>query len=91
MPDKPSPGRDRGRGSRSAALKDAAVQRAILSLVLATHPVCCTIPELAREFGQGDAVERAVRDLVGIGLVECRGVSVRPSAVARYFYRLDLP
>jgi hypothetical protein len=56
------------------------------------YPHWCTIPELAGEIDcRGDAVERACRDLVGIGLLECRGVSIRPTLAAAHFNRLDLP
>ena len=79
MPTKPIPG-----GS-------LAVQRAVLALVLAVQPHCRTVPELDREIDLGDAVEQAVQDLVGIGLLERRGASVRPSPAAAHFYRLDLP
>lgn len=68
-----------------------AAQRAVLGLVLDAHPNPVTIPELAREIDAGDAVEVAVRELVAIGLLECSGVSVSPSAAALHFYRLDLP
>jgi hypothetical protein len=70
---------------------DMAVQRAVLAQALAVRPHWCTIIEMAREIDCGDAVERAVRDLVGIGLIECRGVSFRPTPAAAHFYRLDLP
>lgn len=66
------------------------VQRAVLSLVLDAHPDPVTIPNLAAEIDQGDAVERAVRDLVGVGLLECSGITVRPSAVAIHFDSLEL-
>jgi hypothetical protein len=69
----------------------SAVQRAVLSLVLEAHPKSLTIPDLAREIDQGDAVERACRDLVGVGLLECSGVSVKPTAAAVHFDRLELP
>lgn len=68
-----------------------ATQRAILGLVLSAHPKLLTIPNLAREIDQGDAVERAVRDLVGVGLFDCEGVTIRPSAAALHFDRLELP
>jgi hypothetical protein len=32
-----------------------------------------------------------VRDLVGVGLLDCEGVSIRPSAAALHFERLELP
>jgi hypothetical protein len=69
---------------------DAATQRAVLSLVLEAPPDSLTIPDLAREIDQGD-VERAVVELVGVGLIECRGISIRPSAAALRFERLELP
>ncbi len=70
--------------------EDAAVQRAVLSLVLAAHPKSLTIPGLSLEFDCGDAVERAVVALVGVGLLDCGGISIRPSAAALHFDRLGL-
>jgi hypothetical protein len=69
---------------------EAATQRAVLSLVLDAHPERLTIPDLARQIDEGDAVEVAVRDLVAVGLLECGGISVRPSAAARHFDSLEL-
>lgn len=69
---------------------DRRTQRAILALALAAHPKSLTPPDLAREIVQGDAVERAVRDLVGAGLLECGGISIRPTAAALHFDRLGL-
>lgn len=81
MHSKASPGSQR---------EDIAIQRAVLGLALAEHPKCLTLPGLAAEIDQGDAAERAVRELVGVGLLDCRGVSVRPSAAALHFERLEL-
>jgi hypothetical protein len=67
------------------------VERAVLGLVLDSHPKQLTIPALAREIGQGDAIERAVSALVGVGLLERQDASVRPSAAALHFERLELP
>ena len=78
----PSPRSERG---------DEAIQRAVLSLVLAAHPKRLTIPELAREIDQGDSAERAVRDLVGDGLLECHGISLTPTHAALRFNGLELP
>lgn len=69
---------------------DATVQRVVLSLVLAAYPEFLTIPHLAREIDQGDDVERAVRDLVGVGLLVCSGISLWPSRAALHFERLEL-
>lgn len=70
---------------------DRGVQRAVLALALDAHPKSLTIPDLATEIDQGDAVERACRDLVGVGLLVCEGVSIQPSAAALHFERLELP
>lgn len=69
-------------------LGDADAQRAVLSLTLAAHPKSLTILDLSRSFAEGEA-ERAVRDLVGIGLLECSGISVKPTPVAIHCHRLD--
>lgn len=72
-------------------MQDKATQRAVLALVLDAHPKSLTIPDLAREIDAGEAVEVAVRDLVGVGLLECSGITVRPSAAALHFDALELP
>ena len=71
--------------------EDESIQRAVLSLALEAHPKSLAIPDLAREIGEGDAVERAVRDLVGVGLLDCGGITIRPSAASLHFERLELP
>lgn len=68
-----------------------AVQRAVLSLVLDAHPNPVTIPALAREIDAGSSAEVAVRELVSIGLLECSGITVRPTAAALHFDFLELP
>lgn len=70
--------------------QDRATQRAVLALALAAHPNALTIPDLAREIDQGD-VERAVRDLVGVGLLDRGGITTWPSGAALHFERLELP
>ncbi len=69
---------------------ERAVQRAVLSLTLDAHPNPVTIPDLSRQIDEGDAVEVAVRDLVAVGLLECGGISVWPTAAARHFDSLEL-
>ncbi len=71
-------------------LDQPSVERAVLGLVLDAHPKSLTIPEIARRIG-GDAVESAVRDLVGVGLLECQGDSIQPTAAALRFGALELP
>ena len=91
MQGKASHDRDRGCGLPSPESKDASVQRAVLGLVLDAHPKRLTIPGLAAEIDEGDAAERAVVDLVGVGLLECGGVSVWATDAALRHERLELP
>lgn len=69
---------------------DRGVQRAVLALVLEAHPESLTIPDLAREFDAGEA-EEAIRDLVGVGLLVCSGLTVGLSPALAYFDGLELP
>lgn len=69
---------------------DRGTQRAVLAIVLAAHPKTLTIPNLARQFEEGEA-ERAVRELVGVGLLTCSGVSVSATDAALRHDRLELP
>jgi hypothetical protein len=69
---------------------NAAVQRAVVGLVLDAHPKSLTIPELAHEVG-GEAAGHAVRDLVAVGLLERRGDAVSASAALVHFDGLELP
>jgi hypothetical protein len=81
------PNRRRGESRRQFA-----VQRAILALVLAGDPVARTRPELAREFGDPEAVKRAVASLEKCGLLEIRGgesQSLWPTRAARQAHRLE--
>jgi DNA-binding FadR family transcriptional regulator len=81
------PDRKRGESRRHFA-----VQRAILALVLAGDPVARTRPELAREFGDSEAVRRAVASLQKCGLLEVRGgesQSLWPTNAARQAHRLE--
>ena len=67
---------------------DAAIQRAVLSLVLDEHPVLLDSDEVEREVGAGDAAERALRDLTGAGLLRLEGVTIFPTRAALHFDRL---
>jgi hypothetical protein len=71
-------------------MHDQPTQRAVLALALDAHPKPLTIPTLVREIDAGDAVEVAIRDLVGVGLLECSGITVKPTAAALRFDSLEL-
>lgn len=67
---------------------DDRAQRAVLSLVLDEHPSLLASDEVEREIGPGDATDRALRDLTGVGLLRQEGASVLPTRAALHFDRL---
>ena len=84
------------RGPLSPDPKDKKVERAVLAFLIYCHPERLTIPELSRALSEenrdlegDDAVERAVRELVGVGLLERRGEFVLPTRAALYFDALE--
>ena len=63
-------------------------QLAVLVTVIDLHPVQVTLSELLRElvldpddFGEGDRVKRAIRDLAGVGLLHHHDFRNRPDAL----------
>lgn len=75
--------------------QDVRDQAVVLTFVLALHPRHLTIPDLARSlngesdgFKRPDAVERAVLDLVGIGLIVIDGGLAQPTAAALRFIEI---
>jgi predicted transcriptional regulator len=72
-------------------MQDQLTQRAVLGIALDAHPKPLTTRELARQIGRGDAVERAVAELVSVGLIEREGKAIRPTKAAVHFERLELP
>ncbi|HSS04562.1 MAG TPA: hypothetical protein VLK89_05190 [Solirubrobacterales bacterium] len=69
----------------------------MLAFLLEEHPARLTVLELSRAlnaerggFDSDDAVERAVRELDGAGLVHCRGGFVAPTRAALYFAQLEV-
>lgn len=74
---------------RTPAEDDAAVEGAVLRLLLALHPAQIAFEELLREIGAGesdfaqrDALERALRELAAAGLLHRNGNLVLPSRAA---------
>lgn len=81
--------------SWTPAAEDAATESAVLQQVLDLHPVRVTLSELVREIGgespgfaERDAIERAVRDLVGAGLLHSHDTFVTPTRAALRFNEL---
>jgi hypothetical protein len=80
---------------RTTWAEDEDVESAVLQQLLDLHPTQLTLAELAREFGARcgdfgahDAVERAVRDLAGAGLLHRGGEFVVPTRAALRFSEL---
>lgn len=76
--------------------QDAQAEQAVLALILEEHPAQLTIPEVSRalnavpgSFPAFDAVERAIRELDGAGLIHCKGGFAVPTRAALYFARLS--
>jgi hypothetical protein len=72
------------------------VQQAALAILLDAYPAQLSVDELAREltdrpdeFGPRDAIDNAVRDLVGAGLVHRHGTFVFPTRAAVRFDELQ--
>jgi hypothetical protein len=81
--------------SWTPAAEDAAIESAVLQQVLALHPAQVSVAELVREvggeapgFGERDAIERAVRDLAGVGLLHTAGSFVAATRPAVRFNQL---
>jgi hypothetical protein len=81
--------------TRTPPHQDTATESAVLQHVLAIHPGQVTVDELARElvseadgFAGRDAIERAVRDLAGVGLLHCHDSFVLPTRAAIRFDQL---
>lgn len=82
--------------SWTPATDDAATESAVLQQVLELHPVLVTAAELIREvggespdFARRDAIERAIRDLTGAGLLHNHGAFLMPTRAALRFSELQ--
>jgi hypothetical protein len=81
--------------SRTTQEGDLATESAVLQLLLDLHPTQLTTGEVVRElsgeqagFPERDAVERAVRDLAGAGLLHHRQGFAIPTRAALRFSEL---
>ncbi len=80
---------------RNLAAEDARTENAVLTFLLDEHPTRLTLGELSLVLhadpqlaDPNDAAKRAVRELVGAGLVHQDGRFLAPSRAALYFERL---
>jgi hypothetical protein len=69
--------------------EDERTQRAILALVLSSHPHHRTMPEMSREIGNKEAVEGAVRRLSDFGLIRLHGQTLLLTDAAFHCHRLE--
>jgi hypothetical protein len=81
---------------RSNVKEDARVERQVLNLILNVYPELFTENELLREiatnpdqFGDQDAIARAVFDLSAVGLLHCCGPLILPTRAALRFHGLE--
>jgi hypothetical protein len=81
--------------TRTCADEDKATESAVLQQVLVLHPTQITLAELTLELGgqpadfaQRDAIERAVRNLTGAGLLHQHDSFVLPTRAALRFDEL---
>jgi hypothetical protein len=82
-------------GAPPTEAQDLRDQEVVLTHVLVAHPSHLIVPELVREitagasdFVEDDRIERAVRDLTGLGLLHCPGGVVMPTRAAIRFNEL---
>jgi hypothetical protein len=89
---------DRGSGSaRSNAAQELHDQGVVLIHVLSIYPTHMRLLELIREltddsgdFSEGDRIEKAVRELIGVGLLfRCEGLVLPTRAALRFNQILD--
>lgn len=82
-------------GETRTEAEDAAIESAVIQQLIDIHPAQVTVTELILEiagpspgFAERDAVERAVRDLTGVGLLHRREDFVSPTRAALRFDEL---
>lgn len=96
MHDKPKRADEAVDGRPTTRHEDAQDRRSVLFRVLALHPTHLTSAELVREisaeaegFDEADDIERAIRDLVGAGLLNRVAGTIAPTRAALVFNALD--
>lgn len=82
--------------NKGPADEDRATEAAVLATILDLHPTQVTVEDVVREIGgqfaefsERDAIERAVRDLSGAGLLHSHDAFVLPTRAAIRFRELE--
>jgi hypothetical protein len=82
-------------GPRSVHAQDLRDQGVVLLHVFSVHPTQMRLPELVGEltnesgdFAERDGIDRAVRDLVSVGLLFKSGALVLPTRAALRFHEI---
>lgn len=83
--------------AKTPIAEDTIIESAVLGFVLEEHPAHVTIPELSlamnrgrKDFSANEAVEQAISDLVGAGLLYIGGGLVLPTRAALFFHDLEV-
>jgi hypothetical protein len=82
------------RGTEDAASQDRRIERAVLAFLLDQHPTRLRADELpfaldSKDFAEKDAVRRAARELLSVGLLFQDGELIGPSRAALHFDYLE--
>lgn len=93
----PKPQADSGGSFQINDSEDAIAQAGVLGFVIDEHPDHMTTSELLRamcrrveDFGEADTFERAIRELVGAGLLHRHGEFIVPTRAALFMSQFDL-
>jgi hypothetical protein len=85
------------RGAATRASEEDRLEGTVLAVVLDAHPAQLSVDELVREltanpddFGARDAINNAVRDLVGAGLLHRHDAFVFATRSAVRFHELEV-
>ena len=82
------------RYAEGTAPEDRRTERAVLAVLLDEHPTRLSLDELIfaldpKDFAEKDGIRRAVRELIGAGLVRVDGALIGPTRASIHFNRLE--
>lgn len=82
------------RYAEGTAPEDRRTEHAVLAVLLDEHPTRLTLDELIlaldpKDFAEKDGIRRALKELIGFGLVRSDSDLIEPTRAAIYFDRLE--